>query len=97
LAAVTYAIRGRRDPFVPVLGPQGAGPAEIQRARLTGVLEGREFVALVERPDGIGYILRTGDVLGSARVIHVERHSITFAVAGRADRDESLTLTLATD
>jgi Tfp pilus assembly protein PilP len=110
LPAVTYEIRGRRDPFVPVLGAQDAVPVEIQKAKLTGIVEGREFVALVEWPDGLGYALRTGDALGSARVIKVERHSITFAVARRAHSsdssptpnraasgDTSLTLTLAMD
>ena len=52
-------------------------------------------VALVEAPDGIGYILKPGDALGDGRVTGLTPNSVTFAVSARGSRGAtSLTLRL---
>lgn len=85
LAPLAYDPKGRRDPFaspVAVEGPKGLTVASV---KLVGIVHGRqERLALVEAPDGLGYILRNGDQIGDGRVVEIGRDSLTFLVAGRA-------------
>jgi hypothetical protein len=68
---------------------------DVSAAKLVGIVDGSEPLALVEAPDGLGYILKPGDVLGNGRVNDVTRGSITFGVAGRGgQRDTTVTLRL---
>jgi hypothetical protein len=57
------------------------------------VVRGRVLLALVEAPDGIGYILKPGDVLGDGRVTDVTTASVTFVVAPKPGQPAS-TVTL---
>jgi Tfp pilus assembly protein PilP len=85
LAPLEYEAKGRRDPFAPVsLAKERAGGLMVTSVKLAGVIRGRVLLALVEAPDGLGYILKPGDVLGDGRVTDVTGNSVTFAVAGRA-------------
>ncbi len=96
LPAVAYEPKGRRDPFVPIfLGKDNAG-LSVSAVKLVGVLAGpRGPLALVEAPDGIGYILKSGDALGDGRVTGITASSVTFAVSARGTRSAtSLTLRL---
>ena len=97
LPPLTYEGRGRRDPFSPVvLAPEKTSGLDVSTVRLVGIIQGHQLLALVEAPDGLGYILKPGDVLGNGRVTDITRSSVTFAVAGRGgQRDTSLTLRLA--
>lgn len=96
LAPLTYDGRGRRDPFAPVRVAVEKPGLDIATAKLVGVIQGRQLLALVELPDGLGYILKPGDVLGNGRVTDITVHSATFAVAGRGgQRDTSVTLKLS--
>jgi hypothetical protein len=96
LPPIAYEPKGRRDPFTPIfLGKDNAG-LSVSAVKLTGVVGGRGgLMALVEAPDGIGYILKAGDALGDGRVTGVTPTSVTFAVAARGSQSASnLTLRL---
>jgi len=96
LPPIAYEPKGRRDPFTPIfLGKDNAG-LSVSAVKLTGVVGGRGgLMALVEAPDGIGYILKPGDALGDGRVSGITPTSVTFAVTARGSQGaSSLTLRL---
>ena len=96
LPPIAYEPKGRRDPFTPIfLGKDIAG-LSVSAVKLTGVVGGRGgLMALVEAPDGIGYILKPGDALGDGRVTGITPTSVTFAVTARGSQGaSSLTLRL---
>ena len=96
LPPIAYEPKGRRDPFTPIfLGKDNAG-LSVSAVKLTGVVGGRGgLMALVEAPDGIGYILKPGDALGDGRVTGITPTSVTFAVSARGSQGaSSLTLRL---
>jgi hypothetical protein len=70
----------------------------VSTMKLGGVVRGRVLLALVEAPDGIGYILKPGDVLGDGRVTDITPNSVSFAVTPRAGQAATtVTLRLAGD
>lgn len=89
-----YEIRGRRDPFRPLIEPRvkavktgpkaGLAALEVNEIKLSGIIwEQRGFLALVEAPDGKGYVLRVNDTIGrDARVSKITPESVTFEVKG---------------
>lgn len=96
LPPMAYEPKGRRDPFTPIfLGKDNVG-LSVSSVKLTGVVGGRGgLMALVEAPDGIGYILKPGDALGDGRVSGITPTSVTFAVTARGSQSaSSLTLRL---
>jgi hypothetical protein len=96
LPPIAYEPKGRRDPFTPIfLGKDNVG-LSVSSVKLTGVVGGRSsLMALVEAPDGIGYILKPGDALGDGRVTGITPTSVTFAVSARGSQSaSSLTLRL---
>jgi hypothetical protein len=100
LPPITYEVRGRRDPFVPVAGAvqQDKTGLAVATMKLGGVVHGRTLLALVEAPDGIGYILKPGDVLGNGRVTDITSNSVSFAVISRPGQAATtVTLRLASD
>ena len=96
LPPLTYEPRGRRDPFAPVpVAVEAKSGLDVATTKLVGIIQGQQLLALVEAPDGLGYILKPGDVLGNGRITDITANSVTFAVAGRAgQRETSLTLKL---
>jgi len=51
--------------------------------KLVGIVQGRQGpLALVEGPDGLGYILRPGEAIGDGRVVEIGADSVTINVAG---------------
>ncbi len=84
LPPIAFDSKGRRDPFAPVsLAAEHKG-ITLTAAKLVGIVQGRPgLMALVEGPDGIGYILKTGDALGNGRVTAITAASVTFAVAAQ--------------
>ena len=97
LPPLSYEPKGRRDPFTPIPAAvdKGSFGLDVATTKLVGVIQGRQLLALVEAPDGLGYILKPGDVLGNGRITDITADSVTFAVAGRAgQRETSLTLRL---
>ena len=99
LPAMSYSAKQRRDPFTPIVTAEGAKGLTVASTKLAGVIQGRGGrMGLVEAPDGIGYILKAGDVLGDGRVVEVSQDSISFAVAARPGQPAStVTLRLRTD
>lgn len=95
---MTYDAKGRRDPFAPIqLAKEKITGLDVGTVKLVGVISGSHLLALVEAPDGLGYIVKAGDVLGNGRVTEVAPTSITFAVSSGSDKDKketSLTLKL---
>src|SRR5262245_27868497 len=95
LPPLTYDPKGRRDPFTPIqIAKEKVAGIDVSSVKLVGVINGSQLLALVEAPDGLGYIVKSGDVLGNGRVTEVAPTSITFAVAGADKKDASLTLRL---
>jgi Tfp pilus assembly protein PilP len=96
--AFTYEAKGRRDPFRPLIAPKVAAPSKrvrpglpglrVAELKLTGIIwGGRGYYALVEAPDGKGYVLRKNDLVGedadeSARVSAIVPDAVTFEVQG---------------
>jgi Tfp pilus assembly protein PilP len=101
LPPIAYDARQRRDPFKP---PAVATTSDVRRSpalegfRLVGVMSGPTGpVALVEGADGIGYIVKPGDVLGEGRVTQITGDAVRFAVATpRAGQPGEVTLRLQT-
>jgi len=89
--AGTYAYdpRGRRDPFAPLATLQereerkkGLKGLQVSDLRLSGIVwDKREYVALVEAPDRLGYVLKVNDLIGNtARVAKISPESVLFEV-----------------
>ncbi|MBI4609144.1 MAG: pilus assembly protein PilP [Candidatus Rokubacteria bacterium] len=103
LPAIAYQARGRRDPFRPPVTEvqEKGGPTGLQTAslKLVGIVQGRDsLLALVESADGLGYILRPGDLIGDGRVAEIGPDSVTFTVPGRPGQPPTRTvLKLKTD
>jgi hypothetical protein len=79
-----YAAKGRRDPFVviePKVEKTSGGGLAVAMTRLTGIVRGAQSLALIETPEGIGYILRTGDTLGDGRLVEIGADTVVFTVA----------------
>jgi len=98
LPAIAYQARNRRDPFVPTVIEEGKGQT-VNSAKLVGIVQGRQGpLALVEAADGLGYILKAGDVFANGRVTEIGTRAVSFAVAARAgEPSTTVTLRLATD
>lgn len=85
-----YDAKGRRDPFRPLIAPRvveartqpktGLAALEVNELKLAGIVwERRGFFALVEAPNGAGYVLRVNDRVGEgARVTKITPEGVTF-------------------
>ncbi len=96
-----YEAKGRRDPFEALDAALGAGGGGslVTTAKLTGIVRsGRGTLALVETPEGIGYILKPGDTLGDGRLLEIGTDSVVFQVAPQpGTQTDRVVLRLATD
>jgi hypothetical protein len=87
LPPIGYEAKGRRDPFAPIqLAKEKVFGLDVTTVRLVGVIAGDQLMALVEAPDGLGYIVKRGDVLGNGRVAEVAPTAITFALGGAGEK-----------
>ncbi len=78
----SYETKGRRDPFDVLDQKVATTGLAVASTRLTGIIRnGRASLALVETADGIGYILRPGDVLGDGRLLQIGADNAVFTVA----------------
>jgi Tfp pilus assembly protein PilP len=87
-----YEAKGRRDPFRPLIAPRvvetkprpktGLAALEVNELKLAGIIwEQRGYFALVEAPNGSGYVLRVNDTVGGdARVTRITPEAVTFEV-----------------
>jgi Tfp pilus assembly protein PilP len=84
VATPAYERKGRRDPFQPVesLQPEMTSPT-VASARLKGIVRGSAPRALIETPDGIGYIMKVGDTLAEGRLIEIGADRVVFSVPAR--------------
>lgn len=80
-----YDPKGRRDPFEVPEAVEGSAGTSVASARLTGIVrsQGGRVLALIETPDGLGYILQPGDTFGDGRLIEVGPDTVVFTVAAR--------------
>ncbi len=78
-----YETKGRRDPFTTLEVVTGPSGLTVATTKLTGIVRGSSTLALVETPDGIGYILRAGDTLGDGRLVEIGADNVVFAVAAK--------------
>ncbi|PYM91231.1 MAG: hypothetical protein DME04_19720 [Candidatus Rokuibacteriota bacterium] len=94
-----YDPRGRRDPFEALEVREGTGGLTVVSTRLTGIVRSnRAALALVEAPDGIGYILKPGDTLGDGRLLEIGSDSVVFVVTAKAGAPSNrVVLKLATN
>jgi Tfp pilus assembly protein PilP len=96
LPPLTYEAKGRRDPFTPVLLAKEKPGLDLTGLRLVGIIRGRQPLALVEGPGGLGYVLKPGDGLANGHVTDISADSVTFSVNGRPSQPgTSVTLKLA--
>jgi hypothetical protein len=79
-ASSGYEPKGRRDPFEVPSAREGVGT--VSSAKLTGIIRRANgtALALVETPDGLGYILTPGDTLGEGRLLEIGPNSVVFSV-----------------
>jgi Tfp pilus assembly protein PilP len=86
-----YEIKGRRDPFIPLIAARtaegkmpktGLAALQVNELKLAGIVWGqRNYFALVEAPNGAGYVLRVNDIVGTdARVASITPQAVTFEV-----------------
>jgi Tfp pilus assembly protein PilP len=102
LPPIAYDARQRRDPFKPpaiTTTPDVRRSSALEGFRLVGVMSGPTGpMALVEGADGIGYIVKPGDVLGEGRVTQITGDAVRFAVAApRTGQPGEVTLRLQTN
>jgi Tfp pilus assembly protein PilP len=63
---------------------EGAKGLTAASMKLVGIVHGEQGpLALVETTDGLGYIVKVGDVIGDGRVSEIGGESVTLTVAGR--------------
>ena len=99
VAVPKYDAKGRRDPFETLEVREGSGGLTVAATRLTGIVRSnRVALALVEAPDGIGYILKPGDTLGDGRLLEIGSDSVVFMVAPKTGAPSNrVVLRLATN
>jgi len=99
VAVPKYDPKGRRDPFETLEVREGSGGLTVAATRLTGIVRSnRSALALVEAPDGIGYILKPGDTLGDGRLLEIGSDSVVFVVAPKTGAPSNrVVLRLATN
>ena len=97
-AVYVYETKNRRDPFRPLIMPRvetaargkcqpgqpGLGCLDVKELKLAGIVWGqRGYYALVEAPNGAGYVLRVNDTVGEdARVTKIASDIVAFEVTG---------------
>ena len=99
LPPLAYDAKSRRDPFSPVSLALEAKGINVTAAKLVGIVQGRQGpLALVEGPDGVGYILKSGDALGNGRVTAITGTTVTFSVSAQPGQGPTMvTLRLVLD
>jgi hypothetical protein len=78
-----YPAEGRRDPFKPLIGGPGAGGPLFADLALRGIIyspDPRRSVALVQVGTRRTFRLRSGDIIGNARVLEIQPLRVRFAV-----------------
>lgn len=94
-----YDAKGRRDPFEVPGAREGSAGMTVASAKLTGIMRSADgtSLALVETPEGLGYILKRGDVLGDGQLIDIDQNSVVFSITTRAGPTGRVVLKLSGD
>ena len=91
-APYVYEAKSRRDPFRPLIRPRvetakarpktGLAALDVKELKLAGIIwGGRGYYALVEAPNGAGYVVRLNDTVGEdARVAKITSDAVMFEV-----------------
>jgi type IV pilus assembly protein PilO len=80
----SYDRKSRRDPFQPIETPViREVKLVVATARLKGIIRGGATRALLETPDGIGYIMQPGDTLAEGRLVEIGTDRVVFRVPFR--------------
>lgn len=92
VAPYAYETKGRRDPFRPLIRPRvetvkarpktGLAALDVKELKLAGIIWGGSgYYALVEAPNGAGYVVRLNDTVGEdARVAKITPDAVMFEV-----------------
>ena len=78
----------RRRPRAPTARPKtGLASLDPEDVKLTGVVwDQKGYYALVEAPNGLGYVIRTNDIIGDeARVTKITPEGMVLEVEARTD------------
>jgi hypothetical protein len=78
-----YPAEGRRDPYKPLTGGPGSHGPLFADITLRGIIyapDARRSVALVQVGSKRTFRLRSGDVIGNARVLEIQPQRVRFAV-----------------
>jgi Tfp pilus assembly protein PilP len=79
-----YDPKGRRDPFLSLDIVGSARGLDVSTTKLTGIVRSAtSTLALLETPDGIGYILKPGDTLGDGRLMEIAADSVIFLIPAK--------------
>jgi hypothetical protein len=83
---VHYDAKGRRDPFEVPGAREGSAGTTVASAKLAGIIRtaSGSALALIETPEGLGYVLRRGDTLGDGQLVEIDQNSVVFAIATRS-------------
>jgi Tfp pilus assembly protein PilP len=94
-----YDAKGRRDPFEVPGAREGSAGMTVASAKLTGIMRSTDgtTLALVETPEGLGYILKRGDMLGDGQLIEIDQSSVVFSITTRAGPTGRVVLKLSGD
>ncbi|HAZ09900.1 MAG: hypothetical protein A2047_00825 [Omnitrophica bacterium GWA2_41_15] len=81
----TYNAKGKRDPFIPLISESGGYASDAYEAsaaediRLEGIVwdEVKGSIAIIN-----GEIVKEGDVMGSIKILKINKDSVIFDVGG---------------
>lgn len=78
---------GGRDPFAPLVtkpkpeSPEAKQALAITKIKLVGIIWDRERRrAMVETPEGLGYVLKESDEIFGGKVVDIQRDRVRFLV-----------------
>lgn len=103
-----YSPKSKKDPFKSLIvredktTKEGLKGLSISELKLVGIIWGREFpLALVETQDGLGYILKKGDVVRDGKVVEISKDTIILQISDKypsvEERGKKIVLVLPKD
>jgi len=90
-----------RDPFVPLVtkpkpeSPEAKEAVPIAKIKLVGIIWDRERTrAMVETPEGLGYVLKENDEVFGGKVVAIQRDRVRFLVREDGEAGKPATRTV---
>ena len=91
----------RRDPFVPLVtkpkpeSPEAKETIPLAKIKLVGIVWDRERTrAMVETPDGLGYVLKENDEVFGGKVVAIQRDRVRLLVKEDGEAGKPATRTI---